>query len=221
MRGRRGGEWTGEMTSGRNQTCVLHGHQAQMWSGLLVAPQCPPLQVILQWKILKFPFKKLCEQQGKYCVCTRQLSCVNKITNSANNMINCAHKIIYRMHQIKKYSLFRTSGVLYSLAEELNLRFTIWVRCHFQHIKRTECFLQRTLKFNISSCATRSSVGGGVCFRFCHNEDSAPHERGRPQTAAPDWARGLCRLKWFVWCHQSQSPQCPDSLCYLSEPLNS
>src|SRR4029434_3537490 len=42
MRGIRGGEWTGEMTSGRIRTRVLHGHQARMWSGLLVAPQCPP-----------------------------------------------------------------------------------------------------------------------------------------------------------------------------------
>ena len=42
MSGRRGGEWTGEMTLGRNRTSVLHGHQARKWSGLLVAPQCPP-----------------------------------------------------------------------------------------------------------------------------------------------------------------------------------
>ena len=40
MRGRRAGEWTGEMTSGRIQTRVLHGRKAQMWSGLLLAPQC-------------------------------------------------------------------------------------------------------------------------------------------------------------------------------------
>src|SRR4029434_10812110 len=45
VRGRRGGEWTGEMTSGRIRTRVLHGRRARMWSGLLLAPQCPPLLV--------------------------------------------------------------------------------------------------------------------------------------------------------------------------------
>ena len=48
MRGRRGGEWTGEMTSGRIRTRVLHGRQARMWSGLLLAPQCPPHLLFIQ-----------------------------------------------------------------------------------------------------------------------------------------------------------------------------
>ena len=43
--GRRDGERTGEMTSDGNWTCVLHGHQALMWSGLLVVPQCPPWEL--------------------------------------------------------------------------------------------------------------------------------------------------------------------------------
>ena len=47
MRGRRGWEWTGEMTSGRIRTCVLHWRQARIWSGLLFAPQCPPMRLAL------------------------------------------------------------------------------------------------------------------------------------------------------------------------------
>src|SRR4029434_4122430 len=39
---RRGGEWDREWTSGRIRTRVLHGRQARMWSGILLAPQCPP-----------------------------------------------------------------------------------------------------------------------------------------------------------------------------------
>ena len=42
---RRGGEWNREMTAGRIQTCVPVGVQARIWSGILLAPQCPPLQM--------------------------------------------------------------------------------------------------------------------------------------------------------------------------------
>ena len=39
---RRGGEWDREMTAGRIRTRVPVGVQARTWSGLLLAPQCPP-----------------------------------------------------------------------------------------------------------------------------------------------------------------------------------
>src|SRR4029434_1521057 len=44
---RRGGKWDREMTAGRIRTRVPVGAQARTWSGLLLAPQCPPRLVIL------------------------------------------------------------------------------------------------------------------------------------------------------------------------------
>src|SRR4029434_2760022 len=45
MRGRRAGEWTGEMTSGRIRTRVLHGPQARMWCvvGATACATVPPV----------------------------------------------------------------------------------------------------------------------------------------------------------------------------------
>lgn len=40
---RRGGEWDREMTAGWIRTRVPVGIHARIWSGLLPAPQCPPV----------------------------------------------------------------------------------------------------------------------------------------------------------------------------------
>ena len=49
---RRGGEWDREMTAGRIRTCVPVGVQARIWSGLLLAPQCPPENLFFTQSLL-------------------------------------------------------------------------------------------------------------------------------------------------------------------------
>ena len=52
------GEWDREMTAGRTQTRVPAGVQARIWSGLLLAPQCP----LLFFFILALPIQTFVSQ---------------------------------------------------------------------------------------------------------------------------------------------------------------
>src|SRR4029434_9410087 len=74
MRGRRAGEWTGEMTSGRIRTRVLHGPQARMWCvvGATGCATVPP--VLCYFKF--FLSGLLCYAVARMCMCVCVCVCV-------------------------------------------------------------------------------------------------------------------------------------------------